>query len=232
MAVLAALGVRYANTAKPEHVKESNRPAQIYVRPASVPLTGTRKVAARRVAQAFLVDAVLRKDPGAAWDISAPALREGMSRSQWEAGNLPVVPYAPEALRIAKWRLSYSYARRVGYEVGLFPKPGASELPTRFTLELVEIAAGPTHRWAVGFWAPAPTLDPPPPSARPGASSQLAAAASERSSLSAYWLVFPLALLGLIVAVPVGIVVHERRRSRRAEAAYQASRYNETSSPS
>ena len=159
------LAIRYPNTGDVESAPVSNRPASVYVQPASVPLTGARKEAAVRVARAFLVDAVLRVDPAAAWNLVTPSLRAGTGRADWRSGNIPVVPYEKEALLTAKWKLAYSYADRVGFEVGLIPKPGTAAQRAEFTPRLNEIAREPRARghWLVSSWSPAPTLDPPLP---------------------------------------------------------------------
>lgn len=207
--VTALLAIRYPNTGTREPGVISNRPASVGLRRASVPFTGARRDAARHVARVFLAYAVLRKDPARAWGIAAPSLREGMTRADWQTGNIPVVPYPAQALLVAKWRLWYSYADRVGFEVGLFPKPRAIERATTFTLELTAFGRGSRRHWLVSSWAPAPVLTPPPDSEP---SSLVAAVPVRASPLDSYWLIVPLGLLVLVLLVPVGIGMREWRR--------------------
>jgi hypothetical protein len=216
------LAILYPNTGGVKATALSGRPASVYVRPASFPLTGARREAARQVARAFLVDAVLREDPAAAWQFVAPSLRRGTARVDWRHGNIPVVPYRADALLIAKWKLSYAYADRAGFEVGLFPKPGRSEQATKFTLELKMFGRGPTRRWLVSSWAPAPTLDPVPPSANPSSpgATVIPAAAAPGGRLRAWWLVFPLGIVLLAMVAPVCIGLREWRRGVRAARAH------------
>lgn len=217
---IAALAIRYPNTGEREHAAVSSRPASVYVQPARVPFTGVRREAARQVARAFLVDAVLRKDPAAAWGFAAPSLRQGMTRADWRTGNIPVVPYSADALLVARWRLSYSYVDGVGFEVGLFPKPGAAERAATFTLELSAFGRGSHRHWLVSSWVPAPTLNPPPPAVEPPSPGLAAAPEVRFGSASAYWLVIPLGLLALALVVPVGLGLREWWLGARARRGY------------
>ena len=215
---LVALAVHYPNTAEPGPTGFSSGPASVYVQPVSLPLTGARRDAARHVASAFLVDAVLREDPAAAWSLVTPGLRQGTVRADWRNGNIPVVPFRAEALLEARWRLSYSYADRAGFEVGLIPKRGVAEQPAKFTLELNAYGRGTRRHWLVSSWAPAPTLDPPPPSAtRTGLTAVLP---RPRGRLGATWLFVPLVIVLLALVVPVWIGIREWRRGVRAARRY------------
>jgi hypothetical protein len=180
-----------------------------------VPLTGARKAAAVKVARAFLFDAVLRVDPAAAWDLVTPGLRTGTKRADWQSGNIPVVPYARESLRTAKWKLVYSYADAVGFDVGLIPKQGAAAQQARFTLELNEQTQGARGHWLVSSWAPAATLEPPPP-AGTAAGPASPVPPTHQAHLGVAWLVIPLGILALVLLVPIGIGTREWRRGVRA----------------
>src|SRR6185436_4340628 len=97
---LAAVGIRYPNTATKEPtVLSDDGPSSVYVQPKTVPLAGARKDAARQVARAFVVDAVLRIDPAAAWKLVTPSLRGGTAPADWRQGNIPVVPFDRNVLK-------------------------------------------------------------------------------------------------------------------------------------
>src|SRR5207245_3443362 len=141
-------------SAGPKDAPLSNRPAQIYVAPKNAPFTQARSRAVAHVAQAFFFKAALRKDPGAAWVLAAPSLREGLSRAQWKTGAIPVVPYPAEAFETAVWTVSYSYADRVGLEVAVRSKPSSGVRAVLFTMELHAFGKGPGRRWLVSSWVP------------------------------------------------------------------------------
>jgi hypothetical protein len=217
---LAAVAIRYPNTAKIEPSVTSDGSPSVYVQPRSVPLTGARKEAAAQVARAFIVDAVLRIDPAAAWKLVTPSLREGTAPGDWRQGNIPVVPFDKNVLKKVKWNLWYSYSDRVGFEVGLIPKPGGGEQVTKFTLELSQVGRGSRGHWLVSSWLPAATLEPAPPSAKPGSAAP--GYAGPRGRLGARWLVIPLGLLVLAVLVPLGVATREWRRGVRAARSHRS----------
>lgn len=55
--------------------------------------------AALTVARKFIDAAVLRRDLPAAWRLSAPSLKSGVTRPEWLAGTLPVMPSRPSVFR-------------------------------------------------------------------------------------------------------------------------------------
>ena len=218
---LATVGIRYPNTARKEPaVLSDDGPSSVYVQPKTVPLIGARRDAARQVARAFVVDAVLRIDPAAAWKLVTPSLRRGTAPADWRNGNIPVVPFDKSVLKRVKWNVWYSYADRVGFEVGLIPKPGSGEQVTKFTLEMNEFGRGSHGHWLVSSWTPAATLEPPPPSARSQVSES--AYAGPRGQLSAIWLAVPLGIVLLAVVVPVCLATRHWRRGVRAARAHRS----------
>ncbi len=216
-AALASLAIRYRNTGVSQGTAVRDRPANVYARPESVPFTGARKKAAGVVVREFIDQAVLRKNPGASWELVTPSFRQGLTRAQWRTGNIPVVPFPTEDFAEARSMLAYSYLDRVGLEVALLPKPGAETPATVFTLELRPVGAGSRKHWLVSSWAPAPTLNPRPPLSAGGPT------VAQHSPLSATWLLVPAGVVGLALLIPVGIGVREWRRRARAARAYSSS---------
>lgn len=182
---------------------------KVYVQPKTVPFTPSRSVAAREVAGRFIADAVLRGDVDASFALTAPVLRQGLTRAGWRTGNIPVVPYPAAAFAHARWKLSYSYADRVGLLVLLLPKPNASARPAAFTMELRAFGQGAHRRWLVASWAPAGVANPTP-------ADGVAAPVSSAHPLNAVWLLVPGGIFGLALLVSSGLVLREWRRSVRA----------------
>ncbi len=218
MLVVAALAVtllaiRFSNTGQRIEAKFSDRPAQVYVAPKKAPFAGARSRAVAQVARDFFYQAALRRNPGAAWVLAAPSLRQGLTRAQWKTGAIPVVPYPAAAFSTAAWRLSYSYADRVGLEVAVRPKPKSGIRAVLFTMELHAFGTGPRRRWLVTSWAPALSLVPPPPAEPEGRPSP-------RRGLSPVWLMAPGGVLGLTLLIPIVIALREWRRGARAARGY------------
>lgn len=57
------------------------------------------------VASKFIDYAVVGKNLDRLWDLVAPELRAGITRKQWDSGELPVVPFP---VRNARCKLEYS----------------------------------------------------------------------------------------------------------------------------
>lgn len=151
--VVLAIGVGaftfafFRNTGDPTETF-SNQPADIY-KPEKT--TGI-DLAAKRVAGEFIKTAVARKSLAASYDLVSPELRQGMTRKQWETGNIPVVYYPSGNLELATFKVDRSYANEVVWEVFMVPKPGSGTDPARFYIGLKRADA--KAPWKVFYWAP------------------------------------------------------------------------------
>ena len=151
--VLLAIGVGaftfafFRNTGDPTETF-SNEPADIYKPEKTVGID----TAAKRVAGEFIKTAVARKDLASSYDLVTPELRQGMTRKQWETGNIPVVYYPSGDLELATFKVSRSYKNEVVWEVFMVPKPGSGTDPARFYIGLKR--AGEKAPWRVYYWVP------------------------------------------------------------------------------
>ena len=178
-----------------------------------VELSASARTAVLAVAQRFLTSAVVRERVGVSWELTHPDLRQGMTRREWQAGDIPVVPYPVDT---ARWRLGYSQAGLVGLEVYVVPKAGASVRPMVFDMEVK--ADG--RRWLVSNWAPRVTPGgpaAPPPSAERTAAERAVQERVDDNALGAGWLFAPVAGFLLVLALPIGLMVRDRRRERRGD---------------
>jgi hypothetical protein len=113
----------------------------------------------RRVAGRFILTAVARRNLGESYDLVGPQLKAGLTRAQWLTGNIPVVPYPVNLLKITPMKVDYSYKDHALLEVALLPKDGskvngAKLKPQLFYLELRAYGKGPARRWLVTDWVP------------------------------------------------------------------------------
>ncbi len=104
---------------------------------------------ARAVAREFVDTAVARRRLGRSYDLVGPALKQGMSRTEWEGGTIPVVPY-PVSESVARFRVNGSYTDHALLEVDFYPRPKSTAKAGAFTLGLEKLAG----RWLVAEWAP------------------------------------------------------------------------------
>jgi hypothetical protein len=129
----------------------SKTPPKVPVKEKSVPLGE----AAKGVAKQFVTTAVARTDLAAAWKISGPNVRGGLTHAEWMTGNIPVVPYPIRLLEFAPFKIDYSYRNEALIEVALLPKASAKIKPQIFFLQLMLVAGpGGKRHWVVDNWVP------------------------------------------------------------------------------
>jgi hypothetical protein len=230
------LGVRYSQPGKPFNANGPTVPDYVQSKPAR--FTPASRRAAHRVLKKFIATVVVRHDPARAWDIAGPSLKEGVTRDQWDRGDLPVVPYPALNKGWGTWSfVQYSYTDSVGLEVYLFPKPNSGWSAMTADVELVK---GKDGRWLVDYWMPKKFHGPPATAThltkaktkakklreRHGAKpkptpSQPSEAASQNSArLRGAWWALPLGLLGLALFLPLTIGGIFWYRNRKAERDY------------
>ncbi len=147
--VVAAAVVFLPNrNAAPETV--STLPAQVPKTEAATPLPP----AARQVAGRFVLTAVARKNLAEAYDLVGPNLRGGLTRKEWLTGNIPVIPYPIQSLRLAPFKLDYSHQSDALIEVALLPKQGAGVKSQIFYLTLKKMGPVGKKHWVVDGWVP------------------------------------------------------------------------------
>jgi len=137
----------FRNTGDPKETF-SNEPADIYKAPKTVGVDA----AARQVAGEFIKTAVARKNLAASYDLVTPELRQGLTRKQWQTGNIPVVYYPAGDLQFATFKVSRSYENEVVWEVFMVPKAGSGTDPARFFIGLKRADA--KSPWKVSYWVP------------------------------------------------------------------------------
>jgi hypothetical protein len=164
-----ALGVitflQVLNRPEDDPVPTQRVAAQVAKEPKTVPPSPE----ARRLVSQFLntavdrdgSDAVLRRKLDAAWKISSPNIRGGLTKNEWLTGNIPVVPYDVSSVERAPVRLDWSYPSEASFAVMLLPKDGSSEKPQTFFITVKKFGKGANARWMVDYFAPyAPPVVP------------------------------------------------------------------------
>jgi hypothetical protein len=106
--------------------------------------------AARVVAGKFILTAVTRKDLAAAYELTDPQLRQGLTKQQWLTGNIPIQYYPADAIDTATFKIDESYPNEAVLEVALIPKQGETVKPQIFFIGLKKTG----DRWQVYYWAP------------------------------------------------------------------------------
>lgn len=227
------LGVHYSNPADPAN--PTGPEGSFPTTPVSAPFTAAKRRAVRPVLREFIKSAVAREDVSRSWDLAGPSLKQGLTRKQWNSGQLPVVPYPAADHGLGSWSLvQYSYVDTVGLEVFLFPKPDSGYSAVTADVELVKTKDG---QWKVDYWLPKRFHGPPDLSAqeeRKAAAAEAKRAKEkpkerartaepfrpEQGRLGGYWWAVPIGVLSLIVGVPLLIALVIWYQNRRAHRAY------------
>ena len=211
--VATVIGLTWSNTS---HEKETFEPGKAQVIHEQVPAALTR-ADRRAVLQAihrFVETAVARRDLGAAYDLTTRELRGGMSRREWAGGEIPVPSYP--VYRYGA-RITDTYRNDVSVQLFLEAKRGGVD-PLGVDMELKAVGSGASRRWLVSYYLPRETLATAAPRRSTSASEPKDPGLGPH--LGKTWFLVPLAILGLIVLVPVGIGIRDWFQGRAAERRY------------
>jgi hypothetical protein len=104
----------------------------------------------------FIPSAVARRDPARALPLVTPAMRNGISKSAWTKGELPVFPYQPEGTTFHHWTLDYSLSDEIAVDVLLRPGPKQQSGSLAYTAVFKQRG----DRWLVDAFLPAASFAP------------------------------------------------------------------------
>jgi hypothetical protein len=182
-----------------------------------VPFTADVRKDVLGTAARFLRTAVVREHVEDSWELTAPSLKAGYTPRTWATQDIPVAPYPVDA---AKWDVDYSWDGVVGLKVALYPKRGEDVPAAVFDMQLRAFGKGNNRRWLVDSWTPTSYTGVPNGPLLGGSSRP---PVQYKSPLAPTWLFFPLAVLSLALAVPLGFLGRNWLRDRRAIRRYEAS---------
>jgi len=203
----------------PEQVAE---PAPAAEKPIVVTPAVRREVGS--TVAAFVRTAVVRRDLGSAWELASPLMRAGVTRGDWNRGDLPVFPYPAAKLQDSSWRLTYVDGQHLGVDVTMFPKPRSGGLRLVYTARLSPSETAGDRRWLVDWWYPNVTLgsEEAPTNGKGKAARDEPVLTYGKARLSGRWLLVPVALFSLLLLVPAVMIARGARARRRADRLYRA----------
>jgi hypothetical protein len=200
--------------AKPPPETFSNEAADLYRPERPVKLDGKTRREIGETLERFVRDGIGRRDPAAAYRLSTPQLRGGISLRDWKRGELPVFPYLAREGGGRAWTKDYAFGDTVGIEIFLQPAAAEKMGPIAFKGSVRRIDG----RWLVDSVVPAATFSRPGEKVRVFANVDFQrgtlGAGSAEAKLSMTWLLVPVGLLGLAVLVPLGIFAVRVGRAR------------------
>jgi hypothetical protein len=108
------------------------------------------KKEAYTVGRKFMETAVQRQNLDASYKLVAGDVRGGLTRKQWDTGNIPVIGYPASNTKTAGFLVDWSYTNQVMFTVDLVAKKGVNERPhLPFFLGLIK---GKDGHWRVNYW--------------------------------------------------------------------------------
>lgn len=228
LATVITIGISFRNTAPREESTLRNDPIQVYHAPTPVRLTKADRTLALTTALKFVNTAVARRHVGDSYDLVSRDLRAGISPAEWAKGDeIPVVPYPAAEARV---RVDYSYRNELGLTMLLVPPSTAKLTPMTFNMDMTAVGSGAKRRWLVNAWTPSGGGVSAPAGGDGGGGviggTSLAPQNAEGldAPIGAGWIIVPVALLGAVALVPIGLGIRSWRENRRALRDYEASR--------
>jgi hypothetical protein len=184
-----------------------------------VRLTAADRRELNRTIVAFVRAGVTRDDPAAAWELATPAMRSSATRAQWNAGDLPVLPYPAQISDHPSWNVLTAFRDDVTIDLLLQPRATSKRGPIAFAVELKREKRG--GRWLVDSMIPEQSFAPSEPTRvrQPG---KVPNGVAPKGKLSPLWFVVPGMLLALIVLVPILVLLNSWRRNRAIARRYRA----------
>ncbi len=147
VAAMATTAILFWNTASRRDAPISTLPADIDPGAKVVPLADETREAART----WIMGAVTRRDLAGTYDLTHKDIRGSLTREEWEAGAIPVIPYPVDEIGPEHWRTDFSYADEAMLEVRLNPGVGGEgQKPLTFFIGLVR----DDGRWLINYWVP------------------------------------------------------------------------------
>lgn len=134
-------------------------PATTPVKAAKQPKTVAPSPAAIAVGRKFIETAVARKDLGSAYSLVGGDLKNGITKQQWEKGNIPVSPYPAGNASTTHFKTVWSHPKKAMFELTLVARHGSGVRPDlRFYLGVERAGGKADGRWLVDYWAPYYTI--------------------------------------------------------------------------
>jgi len=169
-----------------------------------------------RLLDEFIPAAVAQKDLQRGWELSAGVART-VSHAEWMKGNTSVQKYPAKGTKFRGWTVNYSYPGDVGFDILLQPTtPSLGAWSFRAEARRIH------GQWKITTWYPVATFAPPGRTQTVlgpndlGSADGASGAGVDHGRLGPWVLALPIAFLGAIALLALGVVGSRaaKRRSR------------------
>jgi hypothetical protein len=173
-------------------------------------ISPAERAAINRTLDGFVNHALKRQDVDAAWNLVTPDLRTGISRSSWDAGNVPVIPFRAGGRTFHQWTIDSVTPTQVNFEL-IVPAAKSKDSSIQFFGTMTKLRG----RWLVDAFNPSATFGggavvsgsdyaPPPGGGGTG-----------EATLSSAWIAIPAALIVAGILFVIGWFLFGWFRARR-----------------
>jgi hypothetical protein len=181
-------------------------------------ISQSERRAINRTIDAFVNTAVKRQNVDAAWNLVTPEVRAGVSRSAWDAGNLPVYPYRAGGTTFHEWTVDSATANEVDFEL-MVPSAKSKSDSIQFNGTMRRLHG----RWLVDSFNPSATFAAGGTVVGPHdfAASQGGGGGKGVARLGSAWIALPAVLIGAAILFLLGWLLFALMRNRRARREYR-----------
>ena len=178
----------------------------------AAPLPQAERQAINHTLDLFVNSAVKRQNVDSAWNLVTPEMRAGVSRSAWDKGNLPVIPYPAGGTSFHDWTIDSASATEVDFELMIPSEKSKSD-----SIQFNGTMRKQQGRWLVDSFNPSATfgggavVGPHDFTASSGGGGGKGVA-----RLGSVWIAVPAALIGGGIVLVLGFFVFIWLRNRRA----------------
>jgi hypothetical protein len=180
-------------------------------------LSHAERQAINQTLDAFVNSAVKRQHVMASYDLVTPAMRSGVSRSEWAKGNLPVYAYPARGSTFHEWTVDFASPTEVGFELMIASRKSKSD-----SIVIIGEVKKIRGRWLVDSFTPSATFGEAGKVVGPhDFAAQSGGDGSGVATLDSAWIAVPAALLGAGVLLIIGWLLVVWQRNLRAARKYK-----------
>ena len=181
-------------------------------------LSHADRQAINRTLDAFVDSAVKRENVNGSWYLVTPEFRAGVSRADWDGGNLPVYPYPAGGTTFHNWTVDFASKNEVEFEL-MIPSRLSKSDSIQYTGTMKRIDG----RWLVDSFNPAATFAAGGTVVGP---HDFTASSGEGGGkgvarLGSTWIALPAALIGAALVFLLGWFLYTWVRNWRLRRAYR-----------
>jgi hypothetical protein len=177
---------------------------------AAARISPSERAAINRTLDGFVNHAVKRRGVDAAWSLVTPELRSGISRSSWDAGNVPVIPYAAKGNTFHQWTVDSATPTEVDFEL-MISQAKSKDNSIQFYGTMRKVRG----RWLVDSLNPSATFGGGAVASGSDYGPPPAAQGSGVARLGSAWIAIPAVLFGAAILFVIGWFLFGWVRARR-----------------